>query len=90
MKGISMSGGLLVALIILLTAPEARAGALYKMDVKFASMTENEIVVRGRQGKRVWLRRSLIKKSDQALLEKKSNGSFVKIAVISSAVIKKE
>jgi hypothetical protein len=81
---------LFIVLAGLLTASGAEASALYKMNVKFASMTKKEIVVRNRLGKRIWLKRDLIKKSEQNLLEKKSQGKFVTVAVLSSAVIKKE
>lgn len=81
---------LFIALIGFLTASGAEASALYKMNVKFASTTDKEIVVRNKLGKRIWLKKNLLKKSDQTLLEKKSNGKFVTVAVLSSAVIKKE
>lgn len=70
-----------------LLSPAAQASALYRMEAKFTSMTEKELVVRNKTGKRIRLHRDQVKKSDFETLTKKSNGKFVKFSVLSQAII---
>jgi len=79
----------LVFLATLLSS-SAQASALFRLETKFASMNEKEVVVRNKNGERIRLRRDLLKKSDLDLLSKKSNGKFVTISVLSRAIIKEE
>lgn len=80
----------LAILAFTLLTPTAKASALFRMETKFASMTEKEVVVRSKSGERIRLRRDLLKKSDVDLLSKKSNGKFVTISILSQAIIKEE
>lgn len=77
----------LAILAATLFSPLAQAGALYRMETKFTSMNETEVVVRNKNGKRIRLQRDLLSKSDIELLAKKSNGKFVTISVLSRAII---
>lgn len=81
---------LFALLAAILFSPAAQASALYRMETKFASMSEHEVVVRNKNGQRIRLQRGLLKKSDIDLLSKSPNGKFVTISVLSRAIIQEK